>query len=149
VFCTTALFTWKLDATDVSRMAGHANCRGTGPGAGQAGQREHRRAEHGAGHDRGQRGGQGQLRGTRAAGLEHEDRAGEAEQAHPQVAPQPELVEQAQRLRDRLGQGPRDLGTAVTGDGDEGVFPVGGRGGHGSLPTPALPGTGSDGRWRG
>ena len=25
VFCTTALFTWKLDATDVSRMAGHAN----------------------------------------------------------------------------------------------------------------------------
>ena len=27
VFCTTALFTWKLDATDVSRMAGHANCR--------------------------------------------------------------------------------------------------------------------------
>jgi hypothetical protein len=24
VFCTTALFTWKLDATDVSRMAGHA-----------------------------------------------------------------------------------------------------------------------------
>jgi integrase len=27
VFCTTALFTWKLDATDVSRMAGHANYR--------------------------------------------------------------------------------------------------------------------------
>jgi integrase len=27
VFCTTALFTWKLDATDVSRMAGHANSR--------------------------------------------------------------------------------------------------------------------------
>jgi hypothetical protein len=27
VFCTTALFTWKLDATDVSRMAGHANVR--------------------------------------------------------------------------------------------------------------------------
>jgi hypothetical protein len=26
VFCTTALFTWKLDA-DVSRMAGHANYR--------------------------------------------------------------------------------------------------------------------------
>jgi len=25
VFCTTALFTWKLDVTDVSRMAGHAN----------------------------------------------------------------------------------------------------------------------------
>jgi len=25
VFCTTALFMWKLDATDVSRMAGHAN----------------------------------------------------------------------------------------------------------------------------
>jgi integrase len=25
VFCTTALFTWKLDATDGSRMAGHAN----------------------------------------------------------------------------------------------------------------------------
>jgi hypothetical protein len=24
---TTALFTWKLDATDVSRMAGHANYR--------------------------------------------------------------------------------------------------------------------------
>jgi integrase len=27
VFCTTALFTWKLNATDVSRMAGHANYR--------------------------------------------------------------------------------------------------------------------------
>jgi site-specific recombinase XerD len=27
VFCTTALFTWRLDATDVSRMAGHANVR--------------------------------------------------------------------------------------------------------------------------
>ena len=27
VFCTTALFTWKLDPTDVSRMAGHANYR--------------------------------------------------------------------------------------------------------------------------
>ena len=27
VFCTTGLFTWKLDATDVSRMAGHANYR--------------------------------------------------------------------------------------------------------------------------
>ena len=27
VFCTTALFTWKLDPTDVSRMAGHANFR--------------------------------------------------------------------------------------------------------------------------
>jgi hypothetical protein len=27
VFCTTALFDWKLDATDVSRMAGHANYR--------------------------------------------------------------------------------------------------------------------------
>ena len=29
VFCTTALFTWKLGATDVSRMAGHANYRTT------------------------------------------------------------------------------------------------------------------------
>jgi integrase len=27
VFCTTALFTWNLDPTDVSRMAGHANYR--------------------------------------------------------------------------------------------------------------------------
>ena len=27
VFCTTALFTWKLDPTDVSRMAGHASYR--------------------------------------------------------------------------------------------------------------------------
>jgi integrase len=27
VFCTTALFTWKLDATDVPRMAGHSNYR--------------------------------------------------------------------------------------------------------------------------
>jgi len=27
VYCTTGLFTWKLDATDVSRMAGHANYR--------------------------------------------------------------------------------------------------------------------------
>jgi integrase len=29
VFCTTALFTWKLDTTDVSRMAGHSNYRVT------------------------------------------------------------------------------------------------------------------------
>jgi integrase len=29
VFCSTALFTWKLDPTDVSRMAGHANYRMT------------------------------------------------------------------------------------------------------------------------
>ena len=29
VFCTTALFTWKLDPTDVSRLAGHANYRTT------------------------------------------------------------------------------------------------------------------------
>ena len=29
VFCTTALFTWKLEATDVSCMAGHANIRTT------------------------------------------------------------------------------------------------------------------------
>ena len=29
VFCTTALFAWKLDATDVSCMAGHANVRTT------------------------------------------------------------------------------------------------------------------------
>jgi len=28
-FCVTALFTWKLDATDVSCMAGHANVRTT------------------------------------------------------------------------------------------------------------------------
>ena len=27
MFFTTALFTWKLDATDVSAMAGHANVR--------------------------------------------------------------------------------------------------------------------------
>ena len=27
VFCTTALFTWKLEATDVSRMAGHSSYR--------------------------------------------------------------------------------------------------------------------------
>jgi hypothetical protein len=29
VFCTTALFTWKPEASDVSRMAGHANVRVT------------------------------------------------------------------------------------------------------------------------
>jgi integrase len=29
VFCTTALFTWKLDAADVSCIAGHANVRTT------------------------------------------------------------------------------------------------------------------------
>jgi integrase len=29
VFCTTALFTWGIDATDVSRLAGHANYRTT------------------------------------------------------------------------------------------------------------------------
>jgi integrase len=39
VFCTTALSTWKLEASDVSRMAGHANVRITldmyvGPTAG-------------------------------------------------------------------------------------------------------------------
>ena len=82
--------------------------------AGHPGQRQDRRAEHGAGHDRGQRGGQRELRGARPAGLQHEDGAGEAEQAHPEVAPQAGLVEQAQRLRHRLGQGPRDLGVAVT-----------------------------------
>ena len=27
MFCTTALFTWRLDATDVSRMAGHGSYR--------------------------------------------------------------------------------------------------------------------------
>jgi integrase len=27
VFCTTALFTWKMDAADVSRLAGHASIR--------------------------------------------------------------------------------------------------------------------------
>ena len=27
VFCTTALFTWGLEAVDVSRMAGHTNVR--------------------------------------------------------------------------------------------------------------------------
>ena len=27
MFCTTALFTWKLDATDISRIASHANYR--------------------------------------------------------------------------------------------------------------------------
>jgi integrase len=29
VFCVVALFTWKLDPTDVSCMAGHANVRTT------------------------------------------------------------------------------------------------------------------------
>jgi hypothetical protein len=29
VLCTTALFTWKLHATDVPAMAGHANVRTT------------------------------------------------------------------------------------------------------------------------
>ena len=29
VFCTTALSTWKLDVTDVSRLAGHSNTRVT------------------------------------------------------------------------------------------------------------------------
>ena len=29
MFCTTALFAWKLDPTDVSCMAGHANVRTT------------------------------------------------------------------------------------------------------------------------
>jgi hypothetical protein len=27
VFCTTALNTWKLDVSDVSRLAGHSNTR--------------------------------------------------------------------------------------------------------------------------
>ena len=29
VFCTTALSTWKLDVSDVSRLAGHSNTRVT------------------------------------------------------------------------------------------------------------------------
>lgn len=29
VFCTTALFTWKMDSLDVAHMVGHANARGT------------------------------------------------------------------------------------------------------------------------
>ena len=29
MLCTTALFTWKLDATDVSAIAGRANVRTT------------------------------------------------------------------------------------------------------------------------
>jgi integrase len=29
VFCTTALFTWKLEPTDVARMAGHSSYRVT------------------------------------------------------------------------------------------------------------------------
>ena len=29
MLCTTALFTWKLDPTDVSAIAGHANVRTT------------------------------------------------------------------------------------------------------------------------
>jgi integrase len=29
VFCVTALFTWKLEARDVSGLAGHANVRTT------------------------------------------------------------------------------------------------------------------------
>ena len=114
--------------------------RRAGPRARQPSERERRRAEQGADHDRGQRRGEGKLRGTRAAGLQHEDRPGETEQAHPEVAPQPELVEQAQRLRHRLGQRARDLRMAVARDGDEGVFGVGGGRCHGGLPTPALPG---------
>ena len=47
---------------------------------------------------------QGQLGGAGAARLQHEQGAGEAEQAHAQVAPQPELVGEAQRLRHRFGQ---------------------------------------------
>jgi hypothetical protein len=29
VFCTTGLFTWKMDSRDVAHMAGHANARVT------------------------------------------------------------------------------------------------------------------------
>jgi hypothetical protein len=64
---------------------------------------------------------QRQLRGPRAARLQHEDRAGEAEQADPEVAPQPELVEQAERARDGIGEGVADLGVFVGGDGLEGL----------------------------
>ena len=83
------------------------------------------------------------------AGLQHEDRAGEAEQAHPEVAPQAELVEQAQRLRHRLGQGPRDLGAAVTRDGDEGVLRGRWSWRPRQPPYAGITRTGSDGRWRG
>jgi hypothetical protein len=63
VFCATALFTWRLDPTDVSRMAGHANYRitldiyvGTTAGVLDRGPRRHRvnrpRAAEGPGRSR-------------------------------------------------------------------------------------------------
>ena len=116
--------------------------RRPGAGAGQPGQRDRQGPEHGAKHDGGQPCGERQLRGAGAARLEHEDRPGEAEQAYPEVAPQPELVKGAERLRDRLGEGARHLGVPVSGHGDErlGHRCGSGCGGHDCLPTPALPG---------
>ena len=112
-------------------------------GTGYPGKREHRGPQQRADHDGGQRGSQRQLRRPRTARLQHEDRAGEAEQAYPEVAPQPELVEQSERLRNRLGERSPHLGAAVTGNSDEGALAgIGGVGrrGHSSLPTPELPG---------
>ena len=116
--------------------------RRPGAGAGQPGQRDRQGPEHGAKHDGGQRCGERQLRGAGAARLQHEDRPGEAEQAHSEVAPQPELVERAERLRDRFGERARHLGVPVSGDGDErlGHRCGSGCGRHDCLPTPALPG---------
>ena len=120
-----------------STMAGRAR-----PGARQPRQRDGKRAEQRSDDDRAEARRERKLRGSRAARLQDEDRPGEAEQAHPEVAPQAKLVEQAERLRHRLGERARHLGVAVAGDGDEcfggrrGVCAVTPR----RLPTPALPG---------
>ena len=58
----------------------------------------------------------------------------------PRLPHNPNLVQQAQRLRHRLGQRVPGLRAAVTRDGDEDVLLIGGGHCHGSLPTPALPG---------
>ena len=74
----------------------------------------------------------------RPSGLQHENRPGEAEQADAEVAPQPELVEEAERPGDRLGERLRYFGVAIPGDGGEDLRVR--RRDHCLLPTPALSG---------
>ena len=113
-----------------------------GPGPRDAGHGDPEGAEQRADDDRAQAGRQRQLRRARASRLQHEQCAGEAEQAHPQVAPQAELVDEAEGTGHRFGEREGRLGSPVSRDGGEFTGSVGGcdRSGHGSLPTPALPG---------
>ncbi len=89
------------------QSAQHHHRRRPGARAGNRGQADHDAAQHGAddrGHDRGD---DGQLRRVRR--LQHRERAGETEQADPEIGPQRALVGEAEHLRRRPGQGRRHL----------------------------------------